>query len=59
MQYTIKSRSRINRIQLLNTVKLINHSVLYYLKNSLKVFKRFSDVSKLTLPKLQFSHIKF
>ena len=36
MQYTIKSRSRINRI-----VKLTNHSVLCYEKNSLKVLTRF------------------
>ena len=37
MQYTIKSRSRINRIEI--TVKLTNHSVLCYLKNSMKVLK--------------------
>ena len=35
MQHTIKSRNRINRIEI--TVKLTNHSVLCYIKNSLKV----------------------
>ena len=39
MQYTIKNRSRINRIEI--TVKLTNHSVLCYIKNSLKVSERF------------------
>ena len=40
--YIIKSRSRINRIDI--TVKLINHSVLCYMKNSLKVLKRFCNL---------------
>ena len=37
MQYT--NRSRIKRIEV--AVKLTNHSVLCYSKNSLKVLKRF------------------
>ena len=39
---TIKSRSRISRIKI--TVKLTNHSVLCYIKNSLKVFKNFTSL---------------
>ena len=39
MQYAIKSRIRINRIEI--KVKLTNHSVIYYIKNSLKFLKRF------------------
>ena len=42
MQYAIKSGSRINRIEI--TVKLTNHSVLCYIKNSLKFLKRFCNL---------------
>ena len=42
MQYTIKSRSRINRIEI--TVKLTYHSVLCYIKNYLKDLKRFCSL---------------
>ena len=42
MQYAIKSKSRINRIEI--KVKLTNHSVLYYIKNSLKFLKRFYNL---------------
>ena len=38
MQYTIKSRSRINRIEI--TVKLTNHSVLCYIKKFLESLKK-------------------
>ena len=42
MQYVIKSRSGINIIE--TTVKLTNHSVLCYIKISLKVLKRFCNL---------------
>ena len=38
MQYTIESRSRINRIE--TTVKVTNYSVLCYIKNFLESLKK-------------------
>ena len=50
MQYTIKSRSRISRIEI--TVKLTNHSVLCYLpaekKNSVLSKSKFRCLQKMT-----------
>ena len=38
MQYTIKNRSRVNRIEI--TVKLTNHSVLFYKKKFLESLRK-------------------
>ena len=51
MQYAIKSGSSINRIEI--TVKLTNHSVLCYIKNSLKVLKSFCNLYSLPSLSLQ------